>query len=140
MNELNILTLLTPKKELALLDDSMNIRQALEKMKAHSFMAVPLINKKSGEYLGTITEGDLLWNIMDNDFEVDNTKVKKWIRKDYSKAAKIDTKFEDLIKMITNQNFVPVVDDRNILMGIITRRKIINELIENNKNNGRIEE
>jgi len=118
----------------------MNIRQALEKMKAHSFMAVPVISKQTGEYLGTITEGDLLWNIMADDFIVENIKINKWIRNDYSKAAKIDTEFEDLIKMITNQNFVPVVDDRNILMGIITRRRIINELIENIENNDRIEE
>ena len=31
---------------------------------------------------------------------------------------------------ITNYNFVPVVDDRNVLMGIVTRRKVLQELLE----------
>ncbi|MBQ1508462.1 MAG: CBS domain-containing protein, partial [Erysipelotrichaceae bacterium] len=64
--DINILALLTPKKELAYLDDSMSVRQALEKMRARGFSAIPLIHDVTGEYLGSVSEGDLLWTIVGN--------------------------------------------------------------------------
>ena len=36
-----------------------------------------------------------------------------------------DADMEDLVKKAMNQNFVPVVDDQNKFIGIITRRSII---------------
>ena len=39
MEKTNVLFLLTPKTQLACLKDSMNVRQALEKMRAHGFTA-----------------------------------------------------------------------------------------------------
>jgi CBS domain-containing protein len=38
------------------------MRQALEKMEYHRYTAVPLIDDQ-GKYVGTLTEGDLLWKI-----------------------------------------------------------------------------
>ena len=35
---------------------------------------------------------------------------------------------EELFEKITNQNFVPVTDDRGIFIGIITRKDIITYL------------
>ena len=57
---MNILLFLTPKKDVAYLYDDYSIRQALEKMEHHRYTAIPIINKK-GEYVGTLTEGDILW-------------------------------------------------------------------------------
>ena len=134
MEKTNVLVLLTPKTQLAYLDDSMNIRQALEKMRHHGFMAIPVISK-TGEYLGTISEGDLLWRIVDeDDYDLElleSIKVIDLIRKDYAKSAKVDVSMEKLVEMITFQNFVPIVDDRNILMGIITRRRVLQQLLRN---------
>ena len=36
-----------------------------------------------------------------------------------------DSDMEDLIQKAMNQNFVPVVDDQNKFIGIITRKSII---------------
>ena len=70
---MNILFYLTPKCECAYLEDTDSIRQALEKMEARRYTAIPLLNSK-GEYLGTISEGDLLWNIK-NRFDLDLHKA-----------------------------------------------------------------
>ncbi len=35
---------------------------------------------------------------------------------------------EDLLERVLNQNFVPVVDDRNLFVGIITRSAVIKHL------------
>jgi CBS domain-containing protein len=38
------------------------MRQVLEKMEHHRYTAIPIINH-NGRYVGTITEGDLLWKL-----------------------------------------------------------------------------
>lgn len=132
MKEMNILLLLTPKNELALLDDSMSIRQALEKMKFHGFSAVPVISKETGEYLGSISEGNLLWHIVDKDeyniSKLAKQNIKSIINPDKYKPVNVFAKEDELVKMITAQNFVPIVDDRNVLMGIVTRKKVMDVL------------
>lgn len=133
MEKKNVLLLLTPKAELICLHDDMNVRQALEKMEAHGFMAIPVISK-TGEYVGTITEGDLLWKLVDEDYDVDaldEINIKEIIRKDYTNAVKVDANIEELSTMIIEQNFVPVIDDRNILMGIVTRKSVLKALLGN---------
>ena len=130
----NIMSLIIPKTTLAYLDNSMSFRQGLEKMKAHGYSAIPLIDKESGVYLGTISEGDLLWKIVnDDEFNIHDSEdipITSIVRSDYMYACTVDTSFDELVKRITEQNFVPIVDDRGILMGIITRRAVINHLID----------
>ena len=128
--ETNILKLLTPKDRVAYIDSDMSIRQGLEKLKAHGYSAIPVINK-DGTYLGVVSEGDFLWNIMKGNVvsveELESTEVKKIIRKKVP-SCKINVSYQTLLDMATNYNFVPIVDDRNILMGIITRKSIIDNL------------
>lgn len=59
---MNILFFLTPKSEVAYIHDDESLRQVLEKMEYHKYSAVPIISRQ-GTYVGTITEGDLLWYI-----------------------------------------------------------------------------
>ena len=58
---------LTPKEKVAHTDTDDTLRQALEKMEHHGYSAIPLLDL-DGKYVGTITEGDMLWYIKDNDF------------------------------------------------------------------------
>ena len=128
--EENILKLLTPKDKVAYIDSDMTIRQGLEKLRAHGYSRIPVINK-DGTYFGVVSEGDFLWSIMDNDViaieDLEKKKVKDIIKKKIP-SCKIDVSYSELLKIITNYNFVPIVDDRDILMGIITRKSIIDNL------------
>ena len=134
MEKTNVLFLLTHKTQLTCLKDSMNVRQALEKMRAHGFTAIPLISEE-GEYLGTISEGDLLWHIVNGEKismeDLEETKITSLLRKNRFPAVKVDAEIGELVNLIINQNFVPVVDDRNVLMGIVTRRRVMQELFKN---------
>ena len=56
------------------------------------------------------------------------------LRWDY-KAVSIDADIAQLDKHILNQNFVPVVDGRNVFIGIITRKEIIKELLKQKNSN-----
>ena len=62
---MNILFFLKPKSEVAYIyDHSTLLSQALETMEYHKYASIPMLNK-AGEYVGTITEGDILWGIKD---------------------------------------------------------------------------
>jgi len=132
--EKNVLMLLTPKTQVACLDETMNIRQALEKMKAHGYTAIPLLSKQ-GEYLGTISEGDLLWYIVrQEEFDyrmMENQDIGTILRKGDMPAVKADAGVNQILENIINYNFIPVVDDRNVLMGIVTRKKVMQEFFKN---------
>lgn len=125
---MNILFFLTPKNEVAYIYEDETLRQALEKMEHHKYSAVPVINKR-GKYVGTITEGDMLWGIK-NKFnlslkEAEHETVEAIDRRSDNRPVYADSNMEDLIDKALNQNFVPVVDDQKNFIGIITRKDII---------------
>lgn len=124
----NILTIITPKASVVYLNEKMTIRQGLEKLRVHGYSAVPVI-KEDGTYYGVVSEGDFLWKVLDDNVitieELEKTKVKDIITKKVP-ACKVDSSLDDLVTFVSEYNFVPIVDDRNILMGIITRKSIIN--------------
>ncbi|MCR4855447.1 MAG: CBS domain-containing protein [Erysipelotrichaceae bacterium] len=132
MEKKNVLFLLTPKAHVACLSENMNGRQALEKMRAHGFTALPLLSE-NGEYLGTISEGDLLWFIVKENGismeDLEKVKIRELISKEVP-AVKVDADVSELVSQIMNHNFIPVVDDRHVFMGIVTRRRVIQELSE----------
>ncbi|MCT4508040.1 MAG: CBS domain-containing protein [Tepidibacter sp.] len=139
---MNIAFFLTPKVEVAYLTPQATMRQALEKMEYHRYTAIPIIDDE-GMYIGTITEGDLLWKLKNTpDLNFKNTSkilLEGISRKMDNKPVYIDSNIEDLIFLSINQNFVPVVDDQNIFIGIIKRSEIIDYcykslFIEKNKN------
>ena len=125
---MNILFFLTPKSDVAFIYDNESLRQALEKMEYHKFSAIPMINRQ-GKYIGTITEGDMLWGIK-NQYnlslrEAENIPVTSIPRRLDNRPVSADAAMEDLIDKALNQNFVPVVDAQKNFIGIITRKDII---------------
>lgn len=130
---MNILFFITPKSEVEYLYDYYTIEEAIDKIENNDYTSIPVINEK-GQYEFTITEGDLLWKIKSNyenkkrgdKVEVIETLTIKDIDKynDY-KTVSANSNMENLITLATNQNFIPVVDDQNIFIGIIKRSDII---------------
>ena len=125
---MNILFFLKPKSELAYIYDYHTLRQALEIMEYHKYSSVPILNRE-GKYVGSITEGDVLWslkklNILSIKDAEDISIMKIERRLDYQ-CVTAESNMEDLIGKAMEQNFVPVVDDQEHFIGIITRRDII---------------
>lgn len=124
----NILFFLTPKAMCAFLHDDYTVRQALEKMEPAGYAALPILNRQ-GEYVGTLTEGDLLWAIKNMcGLDMKQAEMKKIMdisrRKD-NVPVRVTTSMQELVERASYQNFVPVVDDKNAFIGIVTRRAII---------------
>ncbi|MDO4297983.1 MAG: CBS domain-containing protein [Lachnospiraceae bacterium] len=125
---MNILFYLVPKSEVMYLYDDYSMRQAIEKMEYHKYSAVPMITR-DGRYAGTLTEGDILWEMkrrgIINVYETEEIILKKMQRKRDNQPANVNCRIEDLVMTSMNQNFVPVIDDNGIFIGIVTRKSII---------------
>lgn len=109
------------------------MRQAIERMEYHRYTAVPLVDHE-GKYAGTLTEGDLLWKMKNNlGLTFENTEkipITNIPRRVENEAVRIEAKIDDLLNLAVVQNFVPVVDDNDIFIGIIRRREIMEYFIQ----------
>ncbi len=126
---MNAIMLLQNKNTVSYVYDTNTLRQGLEKMRVHGYTAIPVITK-DGKYVGSVSEGDFLWHIIDNH---DGTNIKlqeKYVVRDilrdgWNPAVRVDVPMDVLFEKAINQNFVPVTDDRGYFIGIVTRKDIM---------------
>lgn len=130
---MNIAFFLTPKCNTAYLYDTYTLRQGLEKMRYHGYTAIPVIDKNN-QYVGTISEGDFLWYIVDEEKEdlrktdirnLEEILIKDVIQQEKNPPVRITANLEELLVMSLRQSFIPVIDDFGTFIGIVTRNKII---------------
>ena len=125
---MNISFYLIPKSEVTYIHQEDTVAQALRLIHKHGYQAVPVIDKE-GHYVGTISEGDFLWNLIE-EYHMDMEVMRKShvesmrLRWDY-KAVSIDADIAQLDKHILNQNFVPVVDGRKYLSGSLREKRLL---------------
>ena len=102
-------------------------------MEAGRYASIPIL-KRSGEYVGTITEGDLLWAVknhyMMNIRDAENHPVMEVPRRKDYKPVTVTAAPRELLEMAVDQNFVPVVDDKDSFIGIVTRQRIMRYGVE----------
>lgn len=117
---MNILFFLTPKSEVAYVEETDTLRQALEKMEHHGYAAVPLLSTE-GKYLGTLTDGDVLWGLKELNFpslyQMEEIPVMQVNRSRDNKPVHVDVDMEGLLEKVSAQNFVPVIDDEKVFIG-----------------------
>lgn len=125
---MNIMFFLTHKSEVTYLYEDMGMKEGLDKLRASGYRAIPLITRE-GEYIGTVTEGDFLWMMCDCGEIIGKRKtiplqMRDLPRRCDNKAVNANAQILDLLTHASNQNFVPVIDDRNMFIGIVTRKRI----------------
>ena len=128
---MNLLFFLTPKQDVLYIYEDFTLRQTLEKWANQRFATIPVL-RRDGQYVGTITEGDILWGIknlhgLDLDASEDVPISSFARRRDY-KAVPVTTDMHALLNAAIDQNFVPVVDDRNVFIGIVRRTAILRQV------------
>ena len=110
---MNILFFLTPKSEVAFIESTFTLRQILEKMEIHRYSAIPILSG-NGEKNG-----------LNHLSESEDIRLSDIPKKFEYASVSINSNMEDLIARAMAQNFVPVVDDHNKFIGIVTRKDII---------------
>ena len=121
---MNVAFFLIPKSQVTYLTEGSSFRQGMEKLHRHGYTAIPVISRE-GKYLGSISEGDFLWNIMSmgsvDPYDLEEAKIDD-IVSDRAAPVRVSTPVAALWDRLLDQNFVPVVDDRDMFVGIVTRR------------------
>lgn len=120
---------LLSKDKVKHIPSSATMREAMDLLEEHHYSAVPIIDDE-GRYVGTLSEGDLLWKLK-NTFnfnlemmsEISLSSIKRYRR---NESVMIDADMEDMLTLAADQNFVPVTDHDGVFLGIIRRRDIIN--------------
>ena len=133
---MNIAKMMIPKIFTVFLHESNTVRQGLEIFKEHGYTAVPVLDENE-RYIGCVTEGDFLRHVINvgstNMRDHEQYKIGELVRKDFTPALSIDADYDTVISSVLNQNFVPIVDGRGTLCGILTRKSIISFLSEKGK-------
>ena len=129
---MNVLFFLLPKGKCQYAVETDTIRQVVEKMEHHHYTAIPLLSK-DGKYIKTISDGDIFYHIKNNNIEYNKMNHHNILDVQESreiKAISISKSMESLVDLIINQNFVPVIDDQQTFIGIVTRKKVVEYLVK----------
>ena len=124
---MNVAFFLIPKSHVAHLTEGCSFRHGMEKLRRHGYTAIPVV-RRDGSYMGCVSEGDFLWNIMSlgsiDPADLGDACIDQ-IVSDRTPPVGVSTPVEELMDRLLDQNFVPVVDDRDIFVGIVTRRSVM---------------
>ena len=120
-----------PKSAVEYIESDSTVRQALEKMRYHRYVAIPVIDRE-GRYVATLRNDDLFNYFLDNGkFDsraAEGDCVMKIIDNEYAKPLYHNASFSELVENVKEHNFVPVVDDRGCFIGIVLRRDVLDFL------------
>ena len=125
---MNVAFFLTPKSQTAFLETDDTFRQGLEKMRYHGYTAIPVLDKQ-GRYVGTLSEGDFLWHIVDiggaSIEDCEDLHIADILKPDRNPPLKITSKADELLEGLRTHNFLPVTDDNGAFIGIVTRNRML---------------
>ena len=125
---MNIVKMMIPKSMTVYIHGGDTVCQGLEALSRHSYTAIPVLDEDD-RYIGAVAEGDFLRFLMAEEprdrLDMEKCQIGNIIRKEFCPAISIDANVDTVIDAILEQNFVPVVDSRGALCGIVTRRRLI---------------
>jgi CBS domain-containing protein len=133
---MNILFLLLPKNQVDFLFEDFTVRQALEKVEGKRYSMIPVINRKTGKYERSLMEGDFLYYLMHNRLsfaDLEKMALKEVPASREIQAVGVNCQIKELYDKIVDQNFVPVVDDNGVFIGIVTRKAVMRTLLSDSK-------
>jgi len=118
------------KHEVIFVYDDDTVQHAIDILKRERFTSIPILSR-DGEYYGTLTEGDLLYTIYESGIKwASNLKISEIDRNRDYKAVMITDPVITLIVRASDENFVPIVDENNKFLGIVTRKKLLDYFFE----------
>ncbi len=122
---MNILTLLIPKQDVDVIDAGDTLRQAVSKMSFHHYQNIPVLSKQ-GHYLYSISSGDLLFYMAEHGINlIQAEEVPLELVPVFRPVIPlpITASLQEVRTSLLDQNYVPMVDDKGIFVGIITRKR-----------------
>jgi len=134
LNDLD--SLVTPASEVAVVGSSNTLDHALLLMTSNKYSVVPVIDAKS-RMQGLISMPIIMEAVMDIEDvhfdQLDSITVEEVMETDYP-VVTLDYELEDALRILVHNAFISVVDESDVLVGIITRQEILaglNRIVHN---------
>lgn len=123
--QMNIFSILVPKQMLTYLNANDPLDHATQFIMTSTYSAVPVIDDE-GHYVGIVSEGDFLkaYVTYGSDHLSEHT-VQDIVNRDKDGECLNTVGREEILDKILDRNFLCIVDDRMIFIGIITRKSVI---------------
>ena len=129
---MNVFRFIIPKSLVEYIGADSTVRQGLEKMRYHRYVAIPVLDEE-GKYLGTLRNDDILqYFLAKGRFDTriaEKTLIGEILNRDHSRPLYHNASMEELFELVKEHNFVPVVDDRGCFIGIVLRRDVMDFLL-----------
>ena len=130
---MNIAKIMIPRACTVFLNEKQTVRQGWEVMTRNGYTAIPVLDADQ-HFIGCVSEGDFLRHILSTGSvdkqDMEKHRVSELVRRDFCPPISMDASEQEVVHAALNQNFVPIVDSRNALCGILTRRGVIAYLAE----------
>jgi len=130
---MNIFRFIRPKSSVEFIYDTSTVRQALEKMRYHHYVAIPVLTEE-GVYVGTLRNEDIFKYFIDSkkydSRAAEKDLVTKILDKEYRKPLLHSAGLTELFETALEHNFAPVVDDRHCFIGMVLRRDVLEFLLK----------
>lgn len=130
---MNIFRFIIPKSLVEYITVDSTVRQGLEKMRFHRYVAIPVLDA-DGKYVGMLRNDDILQYFLSvNSFDMkqaEKMSVSDIVDVSYSRPLYHHSTMEELFELVKEHNSVPVVDDRGCFIGIVLRRDVMNFLLK----------
>lgn len=134
MNQrINIAKLMMPIVSTVHICDDATVRQGMEIFQRYGYTAIPVVDH-NGRYLGCVTEGDF-WRHMcrigsTDKKQQEHYRISEIYRPDFCEPLMIEADIQEAVSVALKQNFIPIVDGRGYLSGLLTRQALIRYLAE----------
>ncbi len=127
--------LITKKAKVEYLYSDILVKDALEKLEKRRFAMIPVLERKSNRYLYSLSEGDILRLVL----EVGSLRRagKKPLSSVCIDRLVVPVKEEDdvtaLYDLAPNQSYIPIIDEKGVFKGIVTRKSLIYHLLSSSE-------
>ena len=122
----------TPKAKAVTVYSDDSLQAALKVMLRSRYMMIPVLERGSNRYIYSLSSSDILARLIkEKDF--DSAKEEKISSIPVGRLivpCREDTEVAALTDLVVNQNYVPLVDEAGIFVGLVTRKSVINHLID----------
>ena len=119
---MNIAKIMIPKAFTVFLQEDQSVRKGWEVMAQKGYTAIPVLDREQ-HYVGSVSEGDFLRFMLSvgtiDMREMEAHRVSDITRYHSCTPLTIDASRQDVLAAVLAQNFVPIVDNRNTLCGIV---------------------
>ncbi len=123
--------LVTNKKKITYVYGDSTLEEAIKAFAKSSYSMIPVLERVSDRYLYSITATDVLnWMAAGHSLEeAEKTPLSALSLTRLIASCQENAEVSSIADLVANQNYVPLVDEKGVFVGLVTRKSLIFRLL-----------